>query len=64
MKDYQQRVVNEKTELDERTDKLEAFIFGERFKSVPTDEQERMIKQLAVMFSYREILRQRIAAFT
>jgi TRAP-type C4-dicarboxylate transport system substrate-binding protein len=64
MQDFQQRVVDEHSELNARTDKLDAFVSGKLFATLPPDEQERLRKQLSAMCTYREILRQRIAAFT
>lgn len=62
--EYQQRVIDEKTELDGRLEKLKAFVPTDKFKSLATDEQDRMILQSRAMGDYSEILRQRIAAFT
>ncbi len=63
MQEFHWRVVTEKAELSERTDKLAAFVFSEIFSTLPEDEQARLRRQLSVMCEYREILRQRIAAF-
>ena len=63
--DHQQRVVTENKELDEKLQKLKAFIESEKFASVVTDlaERERLIRQEKAMRTYSEILKERIAAF-
>lgn len=63
MQAYQQRVVDEKRELDERGDKLDQFILSDRFGTLPAAEQERMKRQLEIMGKYSEVLGERIAAF-
>lgn len=63
MQAYQERVVAEKRELDERGDKLEQFILSDRFGTLPAAEQERMKLQLEIMGQYSEVLGERIAAF-
>ena len=63
MQAYQERVVTEKRELDERGDKLEQFILSDRFGTLPAAEQERMKRQLEIMGKYSEVLGERIAAF-
>ncbi len=63
---HQQRVVDEKTELDEKLNKLHAFIFGngnELFVGLPHAEQNRLARQLQVMGEYSKILSERIEAF-
>jgi hypothetical protein len=64
MAPHQQRVVDEKTELDDKRDKLRAFIDGNAiFAGLPNDEQERLVRQHSCMTEYSEILGERIAAF-
>ena len=62
---HQQRVVDEKTELDEKLSKLTTFINSEKFASIVSDEDERsrLVRQQQLMFDYSEILGERIAAF-
>jgi hypothetical protein len=60
---HQQRVVDEKTELDQKIVKLDQFIEGEVFKTLPSDEQDRLVKQLRIMYEYFAVLGERIAAF-
>ena len=63
MKDYQQRVVTEKRELDERREKLDVFIRTELFQTLPVAEQHLMIRQLSIMCQYSKVLGDRIALF-
>jgi hypothetical protein len=63
MHDFQQRVVDEKTELDDKIGKLTAFVGGNIFVSLPDDERYRLSIQLQHMNGYSEILGQRIGAF-
>lgn len=63
MKEFQQRVVDEKEALDDKRNKLEQFIAGAVFKGLPEDEQERLVRQSSCMAEYSDILGERIAAF-
>lgn len=61
---HQQRVLDEKRELDERLSKLDAFILDNPlFLQLPGDEQERLSRQSKAMAIYSEILGERIAKF-
>lgn len=60
---HQQRVVDEKTELDDRRTKLSAFYSTPIFHGLPESEQTRLLRQGVAMRSYSEILSERIAAF-
>ena len=61
MLSYQQRVIDEKAELDERLVNLLNF---PNFEDLPQDEQDRMWRQAKAMKRYSEILGQRIEAFS
>lgn len=64
MEDYQQRVVNEKNELDFKIEALTDFIGTSTvFASQDSEEQKRMERQREVMMEYSEILEARISAF-
>lgn len=64
MQAHQQRVVDEKKELDEKLDKLKAFIESSpTFKGLHADERGRLGRQFDVMAEYLSILSQRIDAF-
>jgi hypothetical protein len=60
---YQQRVVDEKAELDERLAKLRAFIRSEAFEDVAPAERHRLLRQRDAMTGYSFVLGQRIDAF-
>ena len=61
---HQQRVVDEKTELDKKANALSGFIGNSPiFETLDAAEQERLKQQNDVMWQYSEILAARIAAF-
>lgn len=65
---HQQRVLLERVELDEKADKLAAFIStrdaeGSHFAKLPEDEQMRLYRQLDHMRAYSVVLAERINAF-
>lgn len=63
MKPYQERVIAEKKELDEKRERLTAFTFTKAFESLDDDEKERLNRQHAIMERYSDVLGERIAAF-
>lgn len=63
MEEYQQRVIDEKVELGRKLYLLTVFLDGETFKTLPSEEQERMQRQHVVMKEYSKILGERVAAF-
>jgi hypothetical protein len=63
MQDFQQRVVDEKSELDDKIGRLRVFCGGTIFKALPLDEQDRLAEQLATMDHYSNVLADRIAHF-
>ena len=63
MQPYQQRVVEEKTELDNKLEKLGQFLEAETFSKLTEDEARRLNNQFVVMTNYSHILGERIAAF-
>jgi len=60
---HQQRVIDERTELIEKTTNLSEFIETDLFKSLVADEQERLKRQYAIMMDYCQVLTERIEAF-
>ncbi len=65
MQAHQERVVIEKKELDEKLEKLLAFIgagSGPVFSKLVTEEQERLTTQARIMKEYSDILADRINA--
>jgi hypothetical protein len=63
VKPYQERVVQEKKDLDVKIEALKTFIEGDAFHEVEEDEQKRMLDQLEAMDTYSEILGDRIDNF-
>ncbi len=62
---HQQRVVDEKADLDVKLAKLHDFIQENPiFKTLSVDEQKRLQRQDLVLAEYSAILGERIAAFT
>lgn len=60
---FQQRILIEKDELNEKIKKLAAFNATEPFDALPSAEQDRLTRQLDVMMQYRSILTERIMAW-
>jgi hypothetical protein len=63
MEPWQERVVEEKKALDEKLEKLDAFILSKAFDSVDHFEKRRLHQQQFVMSEYSRILDERIANF-
>jgi hypothetical protein len=66
MQPHQQRVVDEKRELDSKLEKLMAFIASETgkiFSGLVTEERQRLTTQARIMKEYSDVLGDRIAAF-
>lgn len=64
MEAWQDRVIAEKRELDEKIVKIVAFIESSAaFPSLPAEDQRLLRDQLAAMSDYGEALRLRIARF-
>jgi len=63
MEAWQQRVVDEKAELDERKDKLHAFFTTDTFDSLPKRTRELMGVQYYAMCNYALMLEIRINDF-
>lgn len=64
MEAHQQRVVDEKVELDKKAAALSGFIGNSQiFETLDPAEQERLKEQNDIMWQYSEILGARIAAF-
>lgn len=64
MQPHQQRVIDEKKELDKKANALSEFIgHNPIFDTIDPEEQERLKVQNDIMWQYSEILGERIAAF-
>ena len=64
MKPYQERVVTEKKELDEKIAKLTAFFKTQTYAEIDQAEAHRLIMQAGAMSVYSQVLGDRIAAFS
>lgn len=63
MQDWQQRVIDEKIELDARREKLGEFKNIMQSIMIPWQEQERINTQAHLMTAYSAVLGERIANF-
>lgn len=63
LEDWQQRVVNEQSELFDRLEKLVEFTGSDKFKELPAGKQEQLVQQAHHMNAYNDILTARIEAF-
>ena len=64
MQPHQQRVVDEKFELDTKREKLGEFKNTAMFASLPWQEQERLNTQAHIMTMYSAVLGERISNFS
>lgn len=64
MQPYEQRVVNERDELQGKIVKLEAFIEGEAYPAIEYTDRKFLRIQLMTMLAYCEALNARIGRFT
>lgn len=63
MKPYQERVIAEKTCLDEKLVKLTQFIKSDAFDALPDEDRKLLVKQEDAMSIYSEVLEDRINRF-
>ena len=63
MKDYQNRVIEEKRDLDSKLERLNKFMLGEEFKTLPDAEISDLTGQRGAMQEYSDILASRISRF-
>ena len=63
MEDFQERVMVEKLQLDDRLKRLEEFIESKVFPTLTPAEQERLMHQSHLMEGYSNILGERIENF-
>ncbi len=60
---HQQRVVQEKADLDAKIPPLLAFFKTNECYDLPMDERSRLMRQSVLMREYSQVLGERIAAF-
>ncbi len=63
MEPHQQAVVDEKNELTEKADKVQAFIDSPDFPALSEEVQSKLLDQLKIMREYESILAYRISRF-
>lgn len=63
MEAHQERVLEEKNELDIKREKLRDFFGTDKFKSLDVRERDRMTRQYNHMTDYSKVLQERITAF-
>ena len=64
LRPYQQSVVDEKHDLDEKITQIKYFVGSFIFADVDSDEKDRLQRQLTHMMQYSAVLAERIAAFS
>lgn len=64
MKPHQQRVVDEKSALDEKISKLVAFMNSDASEVLSLTEEDDLEEQLEYMQKYSEVLGHRISKFS
>jgi hypothetical protein len=60
MSDFKTRVIEEKAQLDEKIEKLKAFLNSDRIDSVSVNHQYLLSMQLLAMQQYTHILDMRL----
>jgi hypothetical protein len=63
MMPHQQRVVDEKKELDTKLTKLTEFMLTDTYKALGNKDKDLLVSQSIVMTTYGKILEQRIGLF-
>lgn len=63
MQPYQQRVLDEKVELDQKLADLLDFSKTPEFDALDENEQRKLVRQSAVMCEYSRVLSDRIHSF-
>ncbi|MCK5600621.1 hypothetical protein KAR91_02060 [Candidatus Pacearchaeota archaeon] len=63
MSNYQDRVVEEKTSLDEKIKKLASFAKTEPYEALTGFERVKLRQQLDIMLQYSNVLNERIISF-
>lgn len=61
MSDFKTRLLEEKQQLDERREKLEAFIKSDPFQTIDGVQQSLLNIQANAMLTYSQVLTERIA---
>lgn len=62
--EWQVRVIEERDQLKERREKLQAFLEGDQIKTLPYYEVDLLVSQLQLMTHLLVVLNSRIALFS
>jgi hypothetical protein len=60
---FQERVIEEKKELDDKIEKLKQFFNTAIYQNLPKDERRRLSRQYTYMEGYSNVLKERIDNF-
>lgn len=63
LEDWQQRVVDEKAELDKKLAALATFQNTQTHNALPREERDRLVRQRRYMEQYSQVLNERVTAF-
>jgi len=63
MQPHEERVVKEQADLNEKINKLNAFIGGDIFNGLPEEDRALLEEQSRWMSAYSGVLRERIKRF-
>ena len=63
LQDWQERVLQERAELEERCAGIDAFITSDTFQRISLVEQDLLFAQAQAMMDYSHILTKRIGTF-
>lgn len=63
MAPYQERVIAERDDLQQKIEALERFTGTDQMRSLSLKDQYRLVRQLNHMRSYRDVLNERIEDF-
>jgi len=63
MRDFEERIVSELDELDERMSALSAFMYGDVYSTLPDLDQYMLTVQFQAMSVYAAVLADRIKRF-
>lgn len=61
--DYQQRVIDEASELAQKIDKLRDFLYSDKFETIKKNDQILLFQQLGHMSAYLRVLKERMDNF-
>jgi len=60
MNDFQQRLIEEQAQLEEKLDKLDAFLMSENVKEIDDTQKALLSVQATAMNTYNQCLKERL----